>query len=499
MLTTSFPTSLFFSCALDCGAPIGPPTLADHSPQQDDMLSGDTVELRAVVFDDDINRVSFRIQHPDGTRDAFTQGTLLSSTGSLSTWTFSVDTSAQKGIYGFRVRMVDNSGNTVEEPVTILTVLGGMDGGGHGGGGNGDDFIEFLVADSADDLIDTARDDITSLIAAHPTNLAAKFVRMGFHDCVGGCDGCIDLTNGDNFGLEEPIDALAPLVARYEHLGLTRADIWVLASLEGARGAQANGDNLPFEMTWFGRPNCEDTNVDSACVENECSKKRGPHRELPSPHVTTHELISFFNAEFNFQEPWQTVALMGAHTLGTLSRENSGFHGPNGWLGNTNRLDSNYFNDIVGGTLTDFLNDDFEAMMDAANWQTAFYNNTSFGTPDRVQWERRTPPEHFVMLNADMALVRDLSGFIDDDAGSVTQVRQHETCILNFGCLCHGILTNYVNISQCSANFVATETMVQVVLSLAVLMPQKHLISLPSTNSIIPSGLKTFNLFSLRC
>ena len=78
-------------------------------------------------------------------------------------------------------------------------------------------------------------------------------------------------------------------------------------------------------MTWFGRPNCESTTVDADCVENDCSAKRGPHRDLPSPHLTTHELITFFNETFDFQEPWQTVAIMGAHTLGTLARENSGF------------------------------------------------------------------------------------------------------------------------------------------------------------------------------
>ena len=44
---------------------------------------------------------------------------------------------------------------------------------------------------------------------------------------------------------------LDPIVAKFEHSGLTRADIWALASLEGARGAQANGDDLPFEMWHF--------------------------------------------------------------------------------------------------------------------------------------------------------------------------------------------------------------------------------------------------------
>jgi hypothetical protein len=52
-----------------------------------------------------------------------------------------------------------------------------------------------------------------------------KFVRLGFHDCVGGCDGCVDLGNPDIFGLEEPIDALASVVAAHtSDGGLTRAE-----------------------------------------------------------------------------------------------------------------------------------------------------------------------------------------------------------------------------------------------------------------------------------
>ena len=39
---------------------------------------------------------------------------------------------------------------------------------------------------------------------------------------------------------------------------------------------------------------------------------------------------------------------MGAHTLGTLVRENSGYNGVNGWLGNTRQFGNGYYNDLVG-------------------------------------------------------------------------------------------------------------------------------------------------------
>ena len=166
-------------------------------------------------------------------------------------------------------------------------------------------------------------------------------------------------------------------------------------------------------LSWIGRPNCEDINIPSECVEGLCTEIRGPHRDLPGPHLDTHQLLDFFNTEFGFVEPWETVAIMGAHTIGVLARENSGFNGPNGWLGNSARFNNQYYDTLVGGTLTDFQNGNFEAMMNAAGWQQEFIDNTALGTPNRWEWERNTNP-HFVMINSDIALVRDLS---DDGTG----------------------------------------------------------------------------------
>ncbi len=153
-----------------------------------DIFSGDAIELKATVFDDDIQRVSFRVRFPDGSRSNFSPGTLSDARGDLTTWTFDVD-SAQKGLYGYRIEMTDRSGNVVRYPETSVVVEGGGGGTGGGGGGGAELFVEFVVADSTADLVSAARADISTLISNHPTNLAAKFVRMAFHDCVGGCDG----------------------------------------------------------------------------------------------------------------------------------------------------------------------------------------------------------------------------------------------------------------------------------------------------------------------
>merc|ERR1712172_284306 len=48
-------------------------------------------------------------------------------------------------------------------------------------------------------------------------------VRLAFHDCVGGCDGCIDKVNLANAGLEPFVNTLEPIFKRYENV-FTRAD-----------------------------------------------------------------------------------------------------------------------------------------------------------------------------------------------------------------------------------------------------------------------------------
>ena len=133
----------------------------------------------------------------------------------------------------------------------------------------------------------------------------------------------------------------------FSHYGMTRADIWVLAALEGARGSLADEDmeNHYFDMEWIGRPTCEDL-----CDGEDCDsygQDSGPHRDLPSPNLDTHELLDYFSDAFGFDER-DTVAIMGAHTLGALARENSGFSGINGWVGRVRDLDNLYYYDLVG-------------------------------------------------------------------------------------------------------------------------------------------------------
>ena len=169
--------------------------------------------------------------------------------------------------------------------------------------GRGNDFVfnSTPFVGSIDDALTAAREDIIGFMDA------PKFVRLAFHDCIGGqCDGCVDTSIPDNFGLDEPIQDLQPIVNKYA-AQMTRADVWVLAGLTAAEVAQTagrGGNNNPvvlFPMQYVNRSSCDDP-------------QRGPARSMPSAHFHTNQNLDFFASNFDFSDE-ETVAILGAHTL----------------------------------------------------------------------------------------------------------------------------------------------------------------------------------------
>jgi len=230
--------------------------------------------------------------------------------------------------------------------------------------------------DSTGPNIQAAMTDILNTARANNGRLRPKFVRLGFHDCVGGCDGCVDLANPDNFGLLEPIDALASVVAAHtSDGGLTRADIWAMAAMVSAEDAQPNNiAGFTYIFEWYGRSTCD-----------AAEGKGGPDRTLPSSDLPTSKLLKFFFLEFGLTER-ETVAIMGAHSIGSLSRENSGFDGPNGWTNNNNVLDNRYYSELIGGNRNQ-PTDDLTVLLQAPNWNQVLITNAD-PISDRFQWNR---------------------------------------------------------------------------------------------------------------
>lgn len=161
--------------------------------------------------------VRFQFKPPGGSKSTFQAGTQIAVNGDKTTWVFSIDTSV-KGQYGYVIEMKDRSGNVVKHPAgkgnfifftvvdapgttqaTTSTTPGATTTTEQTTGGTTQATTTLAttqapptVTTPPNDLgpiVDAARADIAQIINNFQGNLAAKFVRMGFHDCVGGCDG----------------------------------------------------------------------------------------------------------------------------------------------------------------------------------------------------------------------------------------------------------------------------------------------------------------------
>jgi Peroxidase len=176
-------------------------------------------------------------------------------------------------------------------------------------------------------------------------------LRLGFHDCApngpaSGCDGCINLTHEENFGLLPVIQALSGIVSELENpaLGVSRADIWAFAALVAAEVSQT--DITFLDEFQVGRRNCETVGTcDSSTTD--CTVN-GPDQitDFLPAEATTHELMTYMRDHFDFDAD-QTVAIMGAHTMGRALPENSGYEGQFGWVSNPLSLGMKITNDIL--------------------------------------------------------------------------------------------------------------------------------------------------------
>jgi hypothetical protein len=187
------------------------------------------------------------------------------------------------------------------------------------------------------ELLEAAKVRIEQTIIENP-RIAATYVRLGFHDCVpgtfgetgSGCDGCINMATSANIGLLPAIEALAPIVSELldsTSLDVSRADLWAYAAMVAAETSQ---NNLPFTDGFkTGRKTCE---MAGTCTNLDCATQ-GPDQpnDHPDNDLTTHQLLDFMLERFGFN-PDQTVAIMGAHTIGRALRQNSGFDGDDGWV-----------------------------------------------------------------------------------------------------------------------------------------------------------------------
>jgi len=245
-----------------------------------------------------------------------------------------------------------------------------------------------------------------SLSAVLDSTALATALRLSFHDCVGGCNGCLNVNNPDNRGLEDLVQLLDTVYKKNDyHRIISRADLWALAGILAVdKTIEAN--NLACQQKLACQPN------DLACLADDCfsppsglvfqygradcpSSPYFPGDEgLPAATMGHKGVMDFFAEEFGFTVA-ETVALLGAHTLGKTTTKNSGFNGS--WVeGGEGHFNNEYYKKLVDGSI---------------GWVQV--DNTLSGTTRHWQWDA---PGVAFMLNVDMALFKDIQ--VDEEGKS---------------------------------------------------------------------------------
>ena len=174
----------------------------------------------------------------------------------------------------------------------------------------------------------------------------AKLVRLAFHDCVEKCDGCLNLDNPSNGGLDSIFSEVNDVYDNgpYRDSGMSRADFIALAGITavyaGASQQYCRDMGMPAGcmtpsqpqlVARYGREDCSTSPVTSAELE------------FPDAHGDLTHVLSYFGAIGMTDK--QIVALIGAHSLGDANPENSGFIGP--WTSPRDVLDNKFFMALI--------------------------------------------------------------------------------------------------------------------------------------------------------
>ena len=169
-------------------------------------------------------------------------------------------------------------------------------------------------------------------ISLIPCSVAAAWVRAAFHDCGdfagnGGCDGslALEIDRSENNGLQGTIAAYKDICDRR---GCSMADALVFG---GSLAVEVCGGPA---LTRSFRPGRIDATAPNA------------GGRLPGPHMDSAGLTSMFMGRMGFTAE-ETVALLGAHTLGA-SHGSDGQGVQVGNFDNTpNRFDNAFFKALV--------------------------------------------------------------------------------------------------------------------------------------------------------
>ncbi|XP_067942180.1 uncharacterized protein [Watersipora subatra] len=195
------------------------------------------------------------------------------------------------------------------------------------------------------------------------TNNSAKvnrYVQMGFHVCVGGCDGCLNTNDTSNAGLVTHYAELRRMHKRWENV-TSLADYAVISFYEAIRTAVEVETNMCNVLTRC-RINLPFTSGRFSCInpDNPPTPEFPKGDDITTPQRMVEEPFGLTEAE--------TVALMGCHSLGSAHSDISGFNGD--WDLTPKVLDHGYFEALA---LTDWKQE-FVSTAGSHQWSGATRN-----------------------------------------------------------------------------------------------------------------------------
>jgi len=166
----------------------------------------------------------------------------------------------------------------------------------------------------------------------------STIVRLSFHDCVGGCDGCINLNKDSNAGLDSAIDIMEDVYSTVvaDGIDISRADLWAIGGRAAADyGMEGMPNHRDYDSSqtwrtvvqaWISDGSSDFPTFQYGRVDCDSAPYTTDEHDFPSAHNNFDEVMDYFAKEFAFDHD-QTVAIMGAHTYGGMETDNSGYDG----------------------------------------------------------------------------------------------------------------------------------------------------------------------------
>jgi hypothetical protein len=174
---------------------------------------------------------------------------------------------------------------------------------------------------------DAIKQKISATIVNGVRILIPGLIRLAFHDCIEGCDGCINYNQTGNRGLDDIIARVEPLykntVLKTEEV-LSRADFWALCALTAVElSVDVNNNIFCANNTQIESCTCPKPRMRFLAGRKDCVTS--PHtddiNDIPGNNMTRTEFADWWSRNFGCS-PNQGVALMGFHSLGRASSAN---------------------------------------------------------------------------------------------------------------------------------------------------------------------------------